>query len=54
MSTFEQQILNTDKYNEQAITAADAEVRDILYSFLSEEQLHRIINNPIEEGIDKG
>ena len=53
MSTYKQQLVNTEKYNDQAITAVEAEGSDILYSFLPEDLLHRIINNPVDQGVDE-
>ncbi len=54
MSKYEQQILATAKYYDDAMHAAEAEGIEILSSVVPGSRLHEVINNPIDSGIDEG
>ena len=54
MSNYELQILNTEKFYDKAILAAEKESIEILSSVVAGSRLHDIINNPIDSGIDEG
>ena len=54
MSNYEQQILETEKFYDEAILAAEAEDIEVLSSVVPGSRLHEIIHNPIDSGIDEG
>ena len=54
MSEYERQILETEKFYDEAIRAAEQEDIEILSSVVPGSRLHEIINNPIDSGIDEG
>jgi len=54
MSNYEQQILNTARFYDNAMPAAEQEGIEILSSVVTGSRLHEIINNPIDSGIDQG
>lgn len=54
MSDYELQILNTEKYYDQAMRAAEQEDIEILSSVVPGSRLHEVINNPHDSGIDEG
>jgi hypothetical protein len=54
MSNYELQILNTARYSDDAIHAAEQEDIEILSSVVSGSRLHDVINNPVDSGIDEG
>jgi hypothetical protein len=54
MTTYEQQILNTEKFYDQAIKAAEQEGLEILTSVVPGSRLHEVINNTVDSGIDEG
>ncbi len=54
MTAYEQQMLNTNHYYDQAMILAESEGNEILASYVTGDQLHQKINNPIDEGIDEG
>ena len=54
MSNYEQQILETEKFYDKAILAAEAEDIEVLSSVVPGSRLHEIIHNPIDSGIDEG
>ena len=54
MSNYELQILNTEKFYDKAMLAAEKENIEILSSVVPDSRLHEIINNPIDSGIDEG
>lgn len=54
MSDYELQVLNTSRYYDQAIQAAEQENIEILSSIVTGSRLHEIIHNPIDSGIDEG
>ena len=54
MSDYELQILNTEKFYDQAMRAAEQEDIEILYSVVPGSRLHEVINNPVDSGIDEG
>ena len=54
MSNYEQQILNTARFYDNAMHAAEQEGIEILSSVVAGSRLHEIINNPIDSGIDEG
>jgi uncharacterized membrane protein (DUF106 family) len=54
MSNYEKQILETEKFYDEAIRAAEAEDIEVLSSVVPGSRLHEIINNPNDSGIDEG
>jgi len=54
MTAYEQQILNTEKFYDQAIKAAEQEGLEILSSVVPGSRLHEVINNTVDSGIDEG
>ena len=54
MNDYERQILETEKFYDDAIRAAEQEDIEILSSVVPGSRLHEIINNPIDSGIDEG
>lgn len=54
MSDYELQMLNTEKFYDAAILAAEAEDIEILSSVVPGSNLHEKIHNPIDSGIDEG
>ncbi len=54
MSDYELQILNTEKFYDQAMKQAEQEDIEILCSVVPGSNLHEVINNPIDSGIDEG
>jgi len=54
MTAYEQQILNTGKFYDLAITAAEQEGLEILSSVVPGSRLHEVINNTVDSGIDEG
>jgi hypothetical protein len=54
MSNYEQQILETEKFYDRAILAAESEEIEVLSSVVPGSRLHEIIHNPIDSGIDEG
>jgi hypothetical protein len=54
MSNYELQIRKTAQLYDEAIRAAEREGIEILSSVVPGSQLHQIINNPVDSGIDEG
>ena len=54
MSNYERQILDTEKFYDQAMLAAEKESIEALSSVIPGSRLHEIINNPVDSGIDEG
>ncbi len=54
MSDYELQMLNTARYYDDAIRAAEKEDIEILSSVVPGSRLHEVIHNPIDSGIDEG
>ena len=54
MSTYEKDVLNTGITNNKAMEKATSEKTEILNSSIRGDNLHRLINNPTQEGIDEG
>jgi len=54
MSNYELQILNTARFYDAAIHAAEEEGTEILTSVVPGSRLHEVINNPVDSGIDEG
>ena len=54
MSKYEMQIRKTEQYYDEAIRAAENESIEVLSSVVPGSNLHEIINNPIDSGIDEG
>jgi hypothetical protein len=54
MSNYEKQILATEQFYDEAILAAEAENIEVLSSVVPGSNLHEVINNPIDSGIDEG
>lgn len=55
MSKYEQQILETGRRNDHRMKEIEqtGEV-EILHSVMADSRLHRIVHNPVTEGIDEG
>ena len=54
MTAYEQQILNTEKFYDLVITAAEQEGLEVLSSVVPGSRLHEVINNTVDSGIDEG
>jgi len=54
MSNYELQILNTARYYDDAIHAAEQEGIEVLSSVVPGSRLHEVIHNPVDSGIDEG
>ena len=54
ITAYEQQILNTAKFYDQAIFDAEQEGLEILTSVVPGSRLHEVINNTVDSGIDEG
>lgn len=54
MTAYEQQILNTAKFYDQAIFDAEQKGLEILTSVVPGSRLHEVINNTVDSGIDEG
>ncbi|MCW8902336.1 hypothetical protein [Sedimenticola sp.] len=55
MSKYEQQILETGRRNDHLISEIEQSGEtEILHSVMAYSRLHRIIHNPVTEGIDEG
>jgi hypothetical protein len=54
MSNYEKQILATEQFYDNEIRAAEAEDIEVLSSVVPGSNLHEVINNPIDSGIDEG
>jgi hypothetical protein len=54
MSNYELQILNTARYYDDAIHAAEQEDIEVLSSVVPGSRLHEVIHNPVDSGIDEG
>ena len=54
MSNYELQLLDTAKFYDNAIHAAEDEDIEILSSVVPGSRLHEVIHNPIDSGIDEG
>ena len=54
MTAYEQQVLNTAIFYDEAINLASYESQEILMSYVPKDHVHELINNPTEEGIDEG
>jgi hypothetical protein len=53
MSNYEKQILETEKFYDKAIRAAEAEDIEVLSFVVPGSRLHEIIDNPNDSGIDE-
>ncbi|UCB56127.1 MAG: hypothetical protein JSW45_06245 [Thiotrichales bacterium] len=54
MSDYELQILETCRYYDEKMHAAELEDVEILSSVVPGSRLHELIHNPIDSGIDEG
>lgn len=54
MTAYEQQILKTEKFYDQAIAAAEQEGLEVLTSVVRGSRLHEVISNTVDSGIDEG
>ena len=54
MSDYEKQIQATSAFYDVAIRAAEQEGIEVLSSVVPGSNLHQIIHNPIDSGIDEG
>ena len=54
MSKFEKWSVNLAQKFDEQIRTLEAEDVEVLNSFDPQSGLHRVINNPITEGIDEG
>lgn len=54
MTNYERQILETERFYDAAIQAAELEDIEILSSVVPGSRLHEVIHNPVDSGIDEG
>ena len=54
MSNYEIQIRKTGQFYDETIRAAENEGIEVLTSVVPGSNLHEIINNPVDSGIDEG
>ena len=54
MSSYEQQVLNTEKYYDHAMNVIESENHEILESYVTYDEVHAKINNSTTDGIDEG
>lgn len=54
MNSYELQMRETGRLYDEAILAAEREGIEILTPVVPGSNLHRIINNPVDSGIDEG
>jgi hypothetical protein len=54
MSNYELQLIATARIYDDAMHAAEGEGIEILSSVVPGSNLHQVINNPIDSGIDEG
>ena len=54
MSDYEKQIQATSAFYDAAIRAAEQEGIEVLSSVVPGSNLHQLIHNPIDSGIDEG
>ena len=54
MTNYEQQISNTENFYDEAMKAIEKQTNEIFSAFVTEDNLHNIINIPVTEGIDEG
>jgi hypothetical protein len=54
MSNYEMQIRKTGQFYDEAIRVAESEGIEVLTSVVPGSNLHEIINNPYDSGIDEG
>lgn len=54
MSDYEKQIQATSAIYDAAIRAAEQESIEVLSSVVAGSNLHQIIHNPVDSGIDEG
>ncbi|MCW8932334.1 MAG: hypothetical protein OQL19_19130 [Gammaproteobacteria bacterium] len=54
MTSYEQQVLNTEQYYNMEMQLVELEDQEILPSYVTGDRLHEKIHNPIQEGIDEG
>jgi len=54
MSSYEKQILATERYCDRAIRKIEQSGGEILSSVVPKSNLHQTIHNPVTEGIDEG
>ena len=54
MSNYELQMHKTGQFYDEAIRTAEHEGIEVLSSVVPGSNLHEIINNPIDSGIDEG
>ncbi len=54
MTNYEQQMINTEKFYDEAMMAIESQTNEIFRSYVTGDNLHQIINNPVTEGIDEG
>jgi len=54
MSNYEMQIRKTGQIYDEAIRTAENEGIEVLTSVVPGSNLHEIINNPVDSGIDEG
>lgn len=54
MSNYEKQILATGQFYDREMHAIEQQGGEVLSSVVVGSNLHRIIHNPTQEGIDEG
>jgi hypothetical protein len=54
MSSYEKQVLATAEFYDREMRAIEQQGGEILSSVVPGSNLHRVIHNPTQEGIDEG
>mgnify|MGYP001813423283 CR=1 FL=1 len=54
MSEYKLQMLNTEKFDDQAIMEAEKAGIEIYSPMVPGSRLHAVMHNPIDSGIDEG
>ena len=54
MSDYEKQVLETERYYDREMQTLEGQEQEILSSVVPGSRLHKIISNPVDEGIDEG
>ena len=54
MSNYEEQIRATEEFYDRRMQAIEQQGVEVLMSVVPGSNLHQVIHNPIQEGIDEG
>jgi len=54
MSNYEKQILATEQFYDREMRVIEQQGGEVLTSVVAGSNLHRVIHNPTQEGIDEG